>query len=69
MENQKRNGTAIVSSVEAICLSIGKEILKQCLGNQLYELIYHNVNKWAIKNTKLFRHSPRILLEKIVHLV
>jgi len=45
--NQKRTMSCIASE-ETRCLALGREVLTQLLGDQVENILYRNMSKWAI---------------------
>ena len=48
--NQTRGGTA-TSIGQTVCLSVGSDSIRNILGNQISNIIFYNIQKWAIKRS------------------
>lgn len=59
LENQFRSGTA-TSRGHTTCLSIGRESIKEILGDQITNIIYYNISKWAIKRSEILSKLSNI---------
>jgi len=49
-------------------LSIGREGLLNCLGDNIEELIEFNILKWALKRSKIFENIPNEFVKKIIQI-
>lgn len=66
LENQYRSGTAVARGRQTGCLSIGREAVKEILGDQITNIIYYNISKWAIKRSQVLSKLSNIEIEKLL---
>ncbi len=63
-ENGKRKGTA--TAIEnTVCFSLGKSDIKNCLGDSYSNILYFNIQKWALRQTKFFSEFNNAELDRI----
>lgn len=58
-ENQVRTGTAISKGVTH-CLSIGRDVVKNILGDRISNITNYNITKWALKRSKILSKLSNI---------
>lgn len=63
-----RAGTAIAGNNGVKLLSVGREGLVKCLGDNIEELIEYNILKWALKRSKIFSNIPNDLIKKFIEI-
>lgn len=49
-QNQTRGGTAVAVG-QTVLLSVGADTIRNILGNQITNIVFYNIQKWAIKRS------------------
>ncbi|KAM3128079.1 hypothetical protein pb186bvf_019842 [Paramecium bursaria] len=65
-ENQVRQMTIKAVQPDTKVLALGRDIIQQILGDQVQSIIYKNICKWAMHNSKLFSVLPIQKQEKLL---
>ena len=63
-----RSGTAVATAKGCKLLSIGRDGLQKCLGNQIDEMVEYNIIKWALKRSKIFTNIPDELIKRFIQI-
>jgi hypothetical protein len=42
-----------VSVGQTVCLSVGADAIRNILGNQITNIVFYNIEKWAIKRSSI----------------
>jgi hypothetical protein len=65
VENQVRTGNACAKGTTH-CLSIGRDVVKNILGDRISNITNYNITKWALKRSKVLSKLSNIELEKLL---
>lgn len=64
-DKQERLGSATATE-KTLILSISRDSLKRCLGNQLREITFYNILKWGFSRDEIFCRSSKLQQEKLI---
>ena len=64
-EKQIRGGSA-VSIGETVCLSVGADAIRNILGSQASNILFYNIEKWAIKRSLVLSKMNNMEIEKLL---
>ena len=64
-DNQVRGGTAVAVENSSL-LSIGRELMRKCLGRKLKDISFYNILKWSLSRDEILNKASPFQLQKII---